>query len=121
MSGPSDGNDRLDSWKEIAAHLGREVRTVQLWEKSEGLPVHRHQHGRQGSVYAFKSELDGWRNARSSSPPASPSAAPPESARNRRTVWIAATVAVALLAGCLVWWKTRAAAGSEISSVAVLP
>jgi hypothetical protein len=32
-AGPSlDG--RLDSWKEIAAYLRREVRTVQRWEKS---------------------------------------------------------------------------------------
>src|SRR5205809_426761 len=50
-------SDRLDSWKDIAAFFGREVRTVQGWEKNEGLPVHRHQHARQGSVYAFKSEL----------------------------------------------------------------
>ncbi|HYL75394.1 MAG TPA: hypothetical protein VEU96_14375 [Bryobacteraceae bacterium] len=58
------GPDRLDSWKEIASYLSREVRTVQLWEKNEALPIHRHQHARQGSVYAFKSELDDWREAR---------------------------------------------------------
>ena len=63
-----DAQDRLDSWKEIAAYLGREVRTVQLWEKNEGLPVHRQQHSKQGSVYAFKSELDAWREARKSAP-----------------------------------------------------
>src|SRR5260370_29025216 len=64
--------DRLYSWKEFAAHVGREVRTVQGWEKNEGLPVHRHQHARQGSVYAFKAELDAWREARKSvsAPPA---------------------------------------------------
>ena len=33
--------DRLDSWKEVAVHLGRSTRTVQRWEKEEGLPVHR--------------------------------------------------------------------------------
>ena len=33
------GNDRLDSWKEIATYLKKEVRTVQRWEKSAGLPV----------------------------------------------------------------------------------
>ena len=60
QSGPFSADDRLDSWKEIAAYLGREVRTVQGWEKTEGLPVHRHQHARQGSVYAFKS-VDAWR------------------------------------------------------------
>jgi TolB-like protein len=57
---PSAG-DRLDSWKEIANFLGREVRTVQLWEKREGLPVHRHFHSKQGSLFAFRSELDAWR------------------------------------------------------------
>ncbi len=57
-------NKRLDSWKEIAAYLGREVRTVQRWERWEGLPVHRHQHQKRGSVYALKSELDAWELAR---------------------------------------------------------
>jgi len=52
--------DRLDSWKEIAAYLKREVRTAQRWEKSEGLPVHRHQHDKLSTVYAFRSELDTW-------------------------------------------------------------
>ena len=55
---------RLDSWKEIATYLGREVRTVQRWEKQEGLPVHRHLHEKQGTVYAFKGELDAWIRSR---------------------------------------------------------
>ena len=58
------GEDRLDSWKEIAAYLDRDVTTVQRWEKREGMPVHRHQHGRIGSVYAFRSELDAWLQGR---------------------------------------------------------
>src|ERR1700756_3863801 len=63
-SSPSIGlgasTDRLDSWKEIASYLRREVRTVQLWEKKEGLPVHRHFHKRLGSVFAYRSEIDLW-------------------------------------------------------------
>lgn len=51
---------RLDSWKEIAAHLGRQVRTVQRWEKEEGLPVHRLPHRRRGTVFALPEELDAW-------------------------------------------------------------
>jgi tetratricopeptide (TPR) repeat protein len=51
---------RLDSWKEIANYFRREVRTVQLWEKREGMPVHRHFHKQLGSVFAFRSELDAW-------------------------------------------------------------
>ncbi len=60
--------DRLDSWKEIANHLGREVRTVQLWEKLEGLPVHRHFHRKLGSVFAYRSEVDAWRQGTSRVP-----------------------------------------------------
>src|SRR6059058_3765927 len=56
--------DRLDSWKEIAAYLSRDVTTVQRWEKRERMPVHRHQHYRMGSVYAFSSELDAWLQSR---------------------------------------------------------
>lgn len=58
-------HDRLDSWKEIASYLGRQVRTVQRWEKQEYLPVHRHYHERIGSIYAFKNEIDIWRKSRS--------------------------------------------------------
>ncbi|HKO04390.1 MAG TPA: tetratricopeptide repeat protein [Candidatus Acidoferrales bacterium] len=54
------GGDRLDSWKEIASYLKREVRTAQRWEKSEGLPVRRHQHDKLSSVFAYRSELDAW-------------------------------------------------------------
>src|SRR5882724_599990 len=55
---------RLDSWKEIAAYLNRDVTTVQRWEKREGMPVHRQLHDRAGSIYAFRSELDAWVHAR---------------------------------------------------------
>jgi len=55
---------RVESWKEIAAYLQRTTRTVQRWERTEGLPVHRHVHQDQSSVYAFTDELDDWLNAR---------------------------------------------------------
>jgi TolB-like protein len=51
---------KLVSWKEIAVHLGREVRTVQRWENTEGLPIHRHEHQKKSTVYAYASELDAW-------------------------------------------------------------
>jgi TolB-like protein len=51
---------RLDSWKEIAAYLRRGARTVQRWERLEGLPVRRLYHEKLGSVYAFKHEIDAW-------------------------------------------------------------
>jgi tetratricopeptide (TPR) repeat protein len=65
LSGETDkAADRLDSWKEIASYLKRDVRTVQRWEKTEKLPVRRHLHEKQGTVYAFKSEIDEWSHGR---------------------------------------------------------
>jgi Tol biopolymer transport system component len=68
---------RLDSWKEIASHLGRGIRTVQRWEQEEGLPVHRLDHVKRGTVYANPEELDAWWESRRRSPP---SEAPPAQA-----------------------------------------
>src|SRR5260370_15444648 len=81
---PLPRHDRLDSWKEIAKHLGREVRTVQIWEKLEGLPVHRHFHRSLSSVFAFRSELDAWRQgvSRSSVDPKESAAALADSIPN---------------------------------------
>ena len=59
--------DRLDSWKEIASYLRRDVRTVQRWEKKEGLPVYRHLHDKLGSIYAYRNELTEWFNTRQQS------------------------------------------------------
>ena len=52
--------ERLDSWKEIAAYLGRGVRTVQRWERKDGLPVHRLAHDKRGTIYARREELAAW-------------------------------------------------------------
>jgi len=56
----SIAHDRLDGWKEIAAHLRRSVRCVQRWERKEGLPVLRHQHAKGATVYAYRHEVDQW-------------------------------------------------------------
>ena len=58
---PDSRGRRLESWKEIATYLGRDVTTVRRWEKREALPVYRLQHSKLGSVYAYTLELDAWR------------------------------------------------------------
>ena len=108
--------DRLDSWKEIAAYLNRDVTTVQRWEKREGMPVHRHLHDRVGSVYAFRAELDAWargRNLRaaqengnegpSPSPPAASRAAIPTFLIRWRFVLPLAAAGVVLAIGTGFW------------------
>ncbi|HEX6802073.1 MAG TPA: hypothetical protein VF133_00205 [Terriglobales bacterium] len=58
----SPRTQRLETWGEIASYLGREIRTVQRWEKSLALPVHRLGgfSDKQSRVFAFRHELDAW-------------------------------------------------------------
>src|SRR5437870_2840088 len=83
---------RLTSWKEIASHLRREVRTVIRWEKERGLPVHRVPGGRGRSVFAYTDELDRW-----SAGGRAPDAEPPSP--TMRWKWIGVAAGLALLPG----------------------
>ena len=49
----------LSGWKEVAAYLGRGVRTVQRWEKL-GLPVRRPNAHLRSAVLASSDEIDRW-------------------------------------------------------------
>ncbi len=132
-SPPSD--KRLDSWKEIAAYLNRDVTTVQRWEKREGMPVHRHQHDKRGSVYALAGELNAWAKNRSlqtgetdpvpgPAPPAAAGAASPGAMPWMRLALALAVIVVLGLAAAS--WLVRrprptASQPPRIHSVAVLP
>jgi TolB-like protein/Flp pilus assembly protein TadD len=132
---PKTGADakrrRLESWKEIAAYLGREVTTVRRWEKREGLPVHRLHHSKLGSVYAYITELDAWRNERAPAAATDAPSAPPVSEVVRSGVPARAAAVLAALALALVaslTWIVRdrttvqpASANGSIRSLAVLP
>lgn len=58
-------NRRLDSWKEIADYLGRDVRTVIRWEKEKALPVRRVPGGKRQGVFAYSAEIDQWMSGQS--------------------------------------------------------
>jgi len=61
MPETSTARARLDSWKEIAAYIGRDIRTAMRWEKERSLPVHRVPgDGARQPVFAYKDELDEW-------------------------------------------------------------
>jgi Tol biopolymer transport system component len=108
--------DRLDSWKEIATYLNRDVTTVQRWEKREGMPVHRHLHDRMGSVYASRAELDAWVHSRnlpaeqqneggmpSPEPPAPPPFLARFTSRIRWTFILPLVASAALAIGAILW------------------
>src|SRR5437868_15083409 len=58
----------LESWKQIASYLDRSERTVRRWEANEGLPVHRREHEKQDTVFAFKHEIEAWSSSRTKCP-----------------------------------------------------
>jgi len=96
-AGGNGHEQRLDSWKEIAGFFSRDIRTVQLWEKREHLPVHRHEHGSRSSVYAWPEELQEWREQRK--PNKAP--APVSTVRSERKLgrrWILAGAVLLILA-----------------------
>jgi TolB-like protein/Flp pilus assembly protein TadD len=127
-TGADSQGRRLESWKEIAAYLVRDVTTVRRWEKREGLPIHRLHHTRLGSVYAYTAELDTWRNKRV------PDAATGAIGANQvpravRRVWTIITLAalgLVLVSGSAWLWHKRSAelaasASSRTRSLVVLP
>jgi len=122
------GHVRLDSWKDIAGYLNRDVRTVQRWEKQEGLPVHRHLHDERSSAYAFTNEIDEWLKGRAEhgdavAPPVVGAGEPAEETPlgGKRPAWRLAAVVLAAMAGILTWAITRApSAVTPLSSLSVV-
>lgn len=130
---PSSKEDRLDSWKDIAAYLKRSVPTVQRWEKEEGLPVHRHLHKKQGSVYAYARELEDWRQNRkaiveqseeASASPTEPSVAVATApTKHRRSLSIILAIVAIVAVGIFLLLRSRSQANRPANRVmiAVLP
>lgn len=60
MNSPSHTGEPsvLTSWKEVAAYLGKGVRTVQRWEKNDGLPVRRI--NGTSKIVVQREDLDRW-------------------------------------------------------------
>jgi len=129
-------SSQLNGWKEIAAYLGRSVRTVQRWEKDFGLPVRRFGASKPESVFALLHEIDAWLltsqgvNARSGSgadadsPARTDARAPGRAApadRRQDTLFprawflrmglVAAVGAVLILLALWVAWMSRQTAG----------
>ena len=107
--------EALESWKSIANYLQRRVRTVQRWERDEGLPIHRHVHKKQATVYAYKHELDAWRVSREQQP------TPKPRGDSRRLVLVALGVVGVAAAIWLLMDRYTGETTPERSMMVVLP
>ncbi len=107
---------RLDSWKEIAAFLGRTERTARRWEASHGLPVRRVPSSGRGSVFAYEHELRSWLDGAAPDGPASvESSEKTASDRRPRLVMLAASLAV-LAAAAIVFVLWQGAAAPDLGT-----
>jgi hypothetical protein len=59
-AGSKAPSDRIDGWKSIGAHFGRDRTTAIRWARERDLPVHRIPGGKTATVYALRHELDRW-------------------------------------------------------------
>lgn len=99
---------RLESWKAIAAYLRRDVRTVQRWEQTDGLPIHRLRRAQRPIPYAYAAELDAWWTGRSDG---TPRTEPPEGRSQpgpgRLRSLVVATLSIAAIAVAAAVWTAR--------------
>ncbi len=113
---------RLESWKEIAAYLRRDVRTVQRWEQTDALPIHRHQRAHRPIPYAYTAELDAWWTGRSNEEASAKSPVSPSQPRRRRPLVLAvAMLASAALAIAAAVWSVGAPTSSPASVAPAAP
>lgn len=127
---PERTSVRLNSWKEIATYLDRDPRTVQMWEKNEGLPVHRLAHQSRSSVYALTGEIDAWVKNRSGTllPEDSLPVHKAKAAEPSRRAWIRFPLPLWTVAGmgllaivALAWsWHKRPPTAAPKISIAVM-
>lgn len=129
---------RLDGWKAIASHVGRNERTVMRWRRERGMPVYQVP-GRHGSVCAFVHEIDAWLDHESAAdalrPPsgALPAMPPPSqhgadapggafaalSRRRPRFRWAWAAVVAAVLMAMLTAWVSWVRESRRVPGVPV--
>jgi tetratricopeptide (TPR) repeat protein len=109
----------LDSWKEIAAYLGRSVKTCRRWEHELSLPVHRLEDSPKARVFAYPEEIDQWIKKTQKSEEAHERSTP-----GIKRFFIPALVVVFAIFAVLIWkpfsLKNKALASSDMLSLAIL-
>lgn len=96
---PVAAGRRLDGWKAIAAHLGRDRTTVMRWHERHEMPVHRLPGATRAPVHAWTHELDRWLAGGGDRTEAIPAAAPAPVRQGQRRLIIAAFAGLLVLTG----------------------
>jgi hypothetical protein len=129
MDPRSTGGRTLNGWKEIAAYLGKSVRSAQRWELTLGLPVRRINTPDGHIVFAEPDEIDEWRRTHEVlrgpelegagqnasdvlespiiDPPVSPGRSSPPTAWRRRWLMAGAGVLLFMSGAVSAWWVMR--------------
>ena len=113
---PDDPTDRLDSWKEIAPFIGKDVRTAMRWSR-QGMPVHRIPGGKQGRVYSSRAEITQWLDRHHEEPPTVPPL-PPKTNAKLTLIW-AAGIGTLLILVVLLAAATRLHSGGTVARVLI--
>ena len=109
--------DRIDGWKAIGGHFGRDRTTAMRWAKTRGLPVRRMPGGKTATVYALKSELDQWARSHGDELESDerPVAATPSPPLWKRPWVVGGAAAVVLVTGAAGFALTRPAPAPAIA------
>jgi adenylate cyclase len=116
----------LESWKAIAAYLGRTEKTCRNWEHELGLPVHRLEDSARARVFAYADELDRWREEKLQAGAFQMAEGRAAAARKARS-WVipgAALAVIALVSAFLIWRdrpRGETTALQATKGIAVLP
>ncbi len=116
----------LESWKAIAAYLGRTEKTCRTWEHDLGLPVHRLEESARARVFAYADELDRWREEKLQAGAFQMAEGRAAAARKARS-WVipgAALAVIALVSAFLIWRgrpRGEMTALQAAKGIAVLP
>jgi hypothetical protein len=97
---PPDAPEVLNGWKDIAAYLGKSVRSVQRWERELGLPIHRINTPDGGQIiFANRIEIDDWKRAQEAdeSRPRDAGDVAGAGSRRRWTAWLTGRAAAFVL------------------------
>jgi len=95
----------LDSWKEIAQHLNRTVRTCQNWEQIYGLPIHRLDGSPKARVFAYREELDSWLEKMLHEREVTQKSTLSSFLRKRKILSIATLVLIILIVSAVIIWR----------------